>query len=335
MTHKTYQLTPITYWLFGCCFLVFAMIIVGAITRLTESGLSIAEWKPLMGAIPPLNDQEWQRVFDLYKQSPEFTKKNSWMQIDDFKNIFFWEWLHRLLGRLIGLAYGLPLLWFWLRKQIPQGYGLKLFGVFILGGLQGAMGWYMVKSGLVDIPAVSHFRLAAHLMLALLIYACMLWLGVSLRTQQIKNISTPKILKIHGLLALLILIATITWGAFTAGLDAGLIYNDSFPKMGGRWIPPEAYISILSNPAGVQFLHRWLAIGTFIMIISLWAHAYKRSALSPALNFAAIMVFIQAGLGIFTLFSGVSLPIAVLHQAGAVILLSLLLLSLKATYRVN
>ncbi len=306
-------------WLFFCCGLVFAMVTVGAITRLTDSGLSITEWKPLLGAIPPLNEQEWQRVFDLYRQSPEFEKKHFWMEMHDFKKIFFWEWLHRLLGRFIGIAYGVPLVYFWVRGQIPRGYKIKLLGVFILGGLQGALGWYMVKSGLVDQPNVSHYRLAMHLLLAFLIFACMLWLGLSLREKQ--RAPHSGILFWHARLVFFSLLAAITWGAFTAGLDAGLVYNDTFPQMGKRWIPAEItqlqpwYRNYLINEVGVQFTHRWLAIFTLLMICGLWLHAHKRKMAFPALDILAAMIFVQAGLGIATLFTSVWLPLAVLHQA--------------------
>ncbi len=318
-------------WLFSCCALVFLMISVGAVTRLTGSGLSIAEWKPLMGAIPPLSESEWARVFDLYKQSPEFQKKNFWMELGDFKAIFFWEWMHRFLGRLIGIAFGLPLLLFWARRKIPPGYKSKLLGVFVLGGLQGAMGWYMVKSGLVSRPEVSHYRLAAHLFLALMIYAAMLWMGLSLKEKR----AGDQRLFVHGLIVLALLLLTICWGAFTAGLDAGLIYNGSFPKMGVGFAPPDfwalvpAWRNFVENPAAVQFIHRWLAVGSVAMIAGFWGHACLRKQTFPALHALALAGFIQAGLGIATLLSGVWLPLAVLHQAGAVLTLTLLLMCLR------
>ncbi len=312
---------PIVLWLLSCCALVFIMVIVGAITRLTESGLSIAEWKPLIGALPPLNETEWHRIFDLYKQTPEFQKKNFWMDLPAFKNIFFWEWAHRFLGRLIGLAYGLPLVYFWLRKKIPHGYKLKLLIPFLLGGAQGALGWYMVSSGLVDIPAVSHYRLAAHLSLAFLIIAVMLWLALSIGGAP--RAPDRKIF-LHTLAVLAAVIAAILWGAFTAGLDGGLIYNDSFPKMGGAWIPPEAYQSLINNPAGVQFMHRWLAIFAAIMGLSLWAHAVRKEKAFSTLHALGFMMIVQPALGLATLLSGVNLPLAVLHQAGALTVLMLL-----------
>lgn len=316
-------------WLFACCGLVFAMVVIGAITRLTESGLSIAEWKPLIGALPPLSDAEWNRVFDLYKQTPEFQSKNFWMELHEFKRIFFWEWTHRFLGRLIGLAYALPLLYFWVRKKIPQGYKAKLLVPFILGGLQGVMGWYMVQSGLVDIPAVSHYRLAAHLGLAFLILCVMFWMGLTLIGAKRKP---TKPLFIHGYAAFIFLATTICWGAFTAGLDGGLIYNETFPKMGGVWIPQEARQSIVETAAGVQFAHRWLAIATLFVILSFWLHGVLKHEAFPVLHALACIIMLQAGLGIATLLSSVNLPLAVLHQAGA---LTALMLLVAALHRLN
>lgn len=318
----------ISSWLYACAALVFLMVIVGAITRLTESGLSITEWRPVTGALPPMNETAWNAAFDLYKQSPQFQKENFWMELTDFKKIYFWEWFHRLLGRVIGIVYALPLLYFWLRKQIPPRYGQKFLGLLALGGLQGLMGWVMVQSGLVDRPDVSHYRLAAHLLLALVIYTALIGLALSLRPPAAHP---HKILRRHGLAVLAVLAMTICWGAFTAGLDGGMIYGDSFPKMGGQWIPTEitGALQLVENPAGVQFVHRWLAIAAVLSILSLWIHAFRRRHLFPVLHGLALMALVQAGLGIATLFSGVILPLAVLHQAGAVVVLTLLMITLK------
>jgi cytochrome c oxidase assembly protein subunit 15 len=331
MNNTQTSASPVTIarWLFVCCGFVFAMVIIGAITRLTESGLSITEWRPLIGAIPPLNDADWQHQFDLYKQTPEFQKKNFWMTMTDFKTIYFWEWFHRLWGRLIGLVYALPLMWFWARGMIPQGYKLKLFGLLILGGLQGAMGWYMVKSGLIDEPAVSHYRLAAHLSLAFVLFSLMLWLGLGL-IQKNKN-QGDKILYGHGWFTLFFIIITIVWGAFVAGLDAGLIYNDHFPKMtADSWLPPDlwhltpTWINFIENHGGVQLVHRWLAMLTVLMVAVFWVHGVRRKHNFAALHGVMIMVLLQLSLGIITLLTKVWLPVAVLHQAGALILLGLM-----------
>lgn len=332
---------PLQIWLLVCCALVFLMIIVGAVTRLTESGLSIVEWKLVTGIVPPLTESAWQAEFEEYKNSPEFLKKNFWMQVEDFKNIYFWEWLHRLLGRVIGLAYALPFLFFLYRRAIPAGYPVKLFGLVLLVGAQGFMGWYMVKSGLVDQPAVSHYRLAAHLGLALLLYALTLWCALALAPP--KNTEAPpaaRTLRKLGWVGLGILIVTILWGAFTAGLDAGLVYNETFPMMGGRWVPDEVtnaeapLLSLIETHAGVQFLHRWLAMLTaaYLLFFAFYAiFSQKRREASYAL--LVVTVLMQVVLGIVTLFSGVHILPAALHQTGAVLLLTVMTVILHATGR--
>ncbi len=311
-------------WLFFNAAMVFAMAVIGAITRLTESGLSMVEWKPLIGAIPPLSETEWQRVFGLYKLTPEFIHKNSWMELADFQKIFFWEWLHRLWGRLIGLVYALPLAWFWIKGQIPQGYKGKLLFILALGGAQGVMGWYMVVSGLVDRPDVSHFRLAAHLLLALIIYCALLWIAFDFTNK--KEGPTSFCLKRHGWIAFALLSITITWGAFTAGLDGGMLYN-TWPMMDAYWIPPEVtgLFAILHDPAAVQFIHRWIAIAAFVALATFgW-----RMKNFPLMG----MAFLQVGLGIGTVLSQVSIHVAATHQAGALILLGLMIQQLHALHR--
>lgn len=309
-------------WLLLCCFMVFAMCVVGAITRLTESGLSITEWKPITGALPPLSEEHWQQEFDLYKASPEFASKHFWMNLEDFKKIYVWEWSHRLLGRMIGLVFALPLLWFAIRRQIPAGYGRKFLFLLALGGAQGFMGWYMVKSGLVDRPSVSHFRLAAHLGLAVLIFSMMWWYALDLAQKGTAALTYSSSLARHGWAMLVLLALTMIWGAFTAGLDGGMIYN-TFPKMDSHWIPPEltfnapAWWNALHAPAAVQFVHRVLAVITGLGILALGIRA-RDHALSA-------MVVIQVGLGISTILTQVMIPVAALHQAGALILLALLL----------
>lgn len=298
------------------------MAVVGAITRLTESGLSITEWKPVTGALPPLSETHWQQEFDLYKASPEFASKHFWMNLEDFKKIYVWEWSHRLLGRLIGLAFALPLLWFWARRKIPAGYGWKLVGLLLLGAAQGFMGWYMVKSGLIDRPSVSHFRLAAHLGLAVLIFSMMWWIALDFMKHTTQAQKKGRRLCYHGWGMLALLALTMLWGAFTAGLDGGMIYN-TFPKMNEHWIPPELTFngSVWNNglhaPAAAQFIHRCLALITAAGILALGLRAR---------DFALIgVVSVQVGLGIATILSQVAIPLAALHQAGAIILLALLL----------
>ena len=320
MTHSR----QISNWLFFTAFMVFAMAVIGAVTRLTESGLSMVEWRPLIGALPPLSEAEWNRVFALYQQTPEYQKINVGMELEEFKNIFFWEWFHRLWGRMIGLVYALPLAYFWISKKIPDGFKGKLIIGLVLGGLQGVMGWYMVKSGLVDRPSVSHFRLAAHLSLAYIIFAYLLWIAFDLRGNKAGNASFC--LKRHGWIALAFVFTTIIWGAFVAGLDAGLIYN-TWPKMGPHWIPPElsALVNIITEPVSVQFTHRWIAIITALVVLS-FAWRTKSFPLAG-------MVFLQIGLGIATLMSQVAIPLASLHQAGAFILGGILIHALHGLRR--
>lgn len=324
MTQHAFRNRALFYWLLSVAFMVFAMAVIGAITRLTESGLSMVEWKPLIGALPPLHDSEWNRVFDLYQQTPEYQKKNFGMTLAEFKNIFFWEWFHRLWGRLIGVIYAFPLVYFWIKRQIPQGYHLKLIFGLCLGGAQGVMGWYMVKSGLIDRPSVSHFRLAAHLSLAFVIFSYLLWLAFDLKPNPNKKSSFC--LKRHGWSALILSAITITWGAFVAGLDAGLVYN-SWPKMGTHWIPPELTTihTIIHDPVSVQFLHRWIAVITLITTVS-----FAWRITSPLLAFA---VFMQVGLGIATLLSQVAIPLAALHQGGAFIVIGLLIYHLNSLHQ--
>ena len=299
----------ISNWLFVTAFFVFCMAIIGAITRLTESGLSMVEWRPLIGTVPPLSQEEWQRVFDLYKQTPEYQKEHFWMGIDDFKYIFFWEWFHRFWGRLIGLIYALPLAFFWVKGWIPVSFKPKLLGLLALGAAQAVMGWYMVESGLVDMPSVSHYRLAAHLSLAFVIFAALVWVGLEMRDGQHVRLTNMSPL---GAGSLVILSVTIIWGAYVAGLDAGLVYN-TWPLMDDRLIPGESFAatSVLSDPVWVQFTHRWLAIIAAAVTLA-YAWRVKSAVLAAAIVF-------QIVLGIATLLSQVWIPLAALHQAGAFI----------------
>src|SRR6185295_17757593 len=221
-------------WLFICCALVFAMVVVGGVTRLTGSGLSIVEWQPIVGAIPPLTDADWQQTFEKYQQTPQYKLANHAMTVAEFKGIFWWEYIHRLLGRLIGFVFFAPLVWFAARRQIPPGYAWKLFGIFILGGLQGAMGWYMVMSGLVDDVRVSQFRLTAHLALALAIFAAMFWVGLTLVDSARVRISQPaqRSTRTWSLVVFVLVCLMIVTGGFVAGIRAGSAYN-TFPLMNG------------------------------------------------------------------------------------------------------
>lgn len=311
-------------WLFFCAFMVMAMTGIGAVTRLTESGLSIARWDVLSGAIPPLNEADWQQQFDIYKETPQYQQINKGMSLEEFKGIFFWEWFHRLWGRMIGIVFALPMIFFWAKGYIPKEDHLKYLGLLALGGGQGALGWFMVKSGLVDRPSVSHFRLAAHLSLALTIYVALLWMAF--KNLQIQKISVPDSLKFHGGMSLALVATTIVWGAFVAGLDAGMIYN-TFPLMGDGIVPPEfGTTPFLYDAASIQFTHRMLAMMTGLTVFSYglrWTKFHKK--LGWAL---AGWVLVQISLGIATLLTVVAIPIATLHQLGAIILLSLVIFSL-------
>ncbi|HST36593.1 MAG TPA: COX15/CtaA family protein, partial [Allosphingosinicella sp.] len=251
-------------WLGVVAALVFLMIVVGGVTRLTESGLSMVRWEPISGAIPPLGETAWQAEFDHYKETPQYQQLNRGMTLDDFKTIFFWEYVHRLLGRLIGLAFALPLAWFAWRRAIPQGYGWKLGGLLGLGALQGAIGWWMVASGLVDRPDVSHIRLAVHLLTALLIFACLIWVSLDLRALARDPAARSARLPMLASWALSLLFVQYLFGAYVAGLDAGYAFN-SWPKMGDEWFPAATPMfasflrNFVDNPIVVQFVHRWLA----------------------------------------------------------------------------
>lgn len=316
-------------WLFFVAGLILLMIAIGGITRLTESGLSIVRWEPISGTIPPIGDAAWQAQFQAYRQSPQYQLLNRGMSLSEFKDIFFWEYVHRLLGRVIGLAFALPLLWFAWRRAIPAGYGPRLIVLLVLGGLQGAIGWWMVASGLIDRPDVSHIRLAIHLLAALLIFAAIIWVALDLRDLAAANdgfrahrARMPTI----AIWTLSALALQIMFGAYVAGLDAGYAFN-SWPTMGGEWFPSgtamlEPFLrNLVDNPIVVQFIHRWLA---FIVALLAWALASAawRRGLQLHAGLVACAVMLQILLGILTLLSGVHLWIAVSHQAMAAILLA-------------
>lgn len=319
---------PIIIWLFTGCFLIMAMVIIGGITRLTGSGLSMVEWNVVMGAIPPMNEQEWAIAFDQYKQFPEYQHINFDFNLSDFKSIFFWEYLHRLIGRIIGIVFIIPFIYFLLKKKIDNPLLLKLLIILVLGGFQGVLGWYMVKSGLVDNPDVSHYRLAAHLMAAFTVYAYTFWVALDLINFSNKNNETYLPIRKWVIAFFGIVIIQIIYGAFVAGLDAGKIYN-TFPKMGTEWVPQSLtvmtpfYMNLLESHVGVQFIHRCLAYLIFIFAMMLW---YKSRLLSlsfqqkTAFNLLVMAVCLQLTLGIFTLLYAVPIVLGVMHQFGALVL---------------
>ena len=319
--------------------MIFAMALIGAITRLTESGLSIMEWAPISGILPPLSEAEWQRVFAIYQQIPEYREVNFGMSLEDFKTIFWWEYIHRLWGRLIGVVFLLPFLWFLLRGRIKRGLVPHLLAIFVLGGLQGLLGWVMVASGFAERSDVSQYRLTAHLLAALAIYGYIFWIAAGLMMTRDEASSEPRLGSLRsGLWALLVLIPiTIASGGFVAGLNAGFIYNP-FPLMDGSLVPRDYgdlspwLMNLFENIAAVQFNHRALAIATLLAALLLWAWSLRLD-LTPRLRQAiAVLVavaLLQVALGISTLILVVPIPLAVLHQGGAILLLTACLWCLR------
>ncbi len=320
----------IIYWLYLMALLVGIMVVIGGITRLTGSGLSMAEWRPLMGTLPPLNAAEWIRVFDIYKLTPEFQDVNLGMSLGEFKQIFFWEYFHRLWGRLLGLVFVLPLLYFFLRKKIPAGYSLPLFALALAGGFQGVVGWWMVVSGLADEPMVSQYRLATHLSIALSIFICLIWLAHSLLFGR-SHIKFGKPIIVFSLIFL-----TIIAGAFVAGMDAGLLYNH-YPLMGNGFIPVEygekAFLDPFENPASAQFHHRWIALIATFGVIYLWWHSISKNIAVTSAHLMLLIVIGQFTLGILTLINGAPVHLGAMHQTGAVLLLATSLSVMHGIYR--
>jgi len=319
----------IIYWLLTGCLLIFIMVIIGGITRLTDSGLSISNYKLITGTIPPIGEAEWQEAFELYQQYPEFQKLHSHFTIEDFKGIYFWEWLHRVIGRLIGIVFIIPFLYFIATKQLTKKTIKKCVVLLILGGFQGFLGWYMVKSGLVDMPDVSHFRLAAHLTTAFLTFAATLWVALDLKFPVKKAIDK----KFRNLIIIsyLVLIIQIIYGAFVAGLKAGLLHNH-WPFMNeGKLMHETVYIlepfykNLIENPSGIQFIHRTIAYIVTIFILIIWYKAKQMSLTSyqnRAVDSLFILVCVQFLLGVLTIIYQVPLWLGVAHQVGAFFLLS-------------
>ncbi len=340
-------------WLFLCCALIFLMVVVGGVTRLTLSGLSITEWEPVTGVVPPLTQAQWTSEFARYKEIPEYRLIHYGMTLAQFKGIYFWEYTHRLLGRLIGVAFAVPLLWFWLRGRLPPHLAPALLGILGLGFAQGFLGWYMVESGLVHRVEVSQYRLVAHLALALAIYAAILWTALGLVRNAVAACSSvphPSLPRERGRVregaprdarqgtgwrraadAMIALVAvTVLAGGFVAGTRAGFVYN-TFPLMDGRWVPA-GYAQLqplwrnwFENVTAVQFDHRVLALATAAAVLLLWL-AGRRAVLPRPVRLALHLLLaaaaLQAALGISTLLLFVPVPLAAAHQAGAVLLLT-------------
>jgi len=323
-------------WLLACCALIFAMVVLGGVTRLTRSGLSIVEWDPIVGAIPPLTEAQWEDAFSQYKRTPEYRKVNFGMSLHEFKGIFYVEWAHRLLGRLIGVVFFVPFVYFLIRRQISRELVPKLVTMFVLGALQGAMGWYMVKSGLVDDPHVSPYRLTAHLAFAVVIYAYILWTALGLLQPRAPTPPALAAIRRFAVGVTLLIFVMILSGGFVAGNKAGFAFN-TFPLMNGRFFPGGLYamqpwwINLFENLATVQFNHRMIAYALCLVIPVFWLTA--RRYLLPAQAALAThwllgWLAVQITLGVTTLLYVVPIPLAAAHQAGALVLFSLALYSL-------
>jgi cytochrome c oxidase assembly protein subunit 15 len=320
-------------------------VVIGGITRLTLSGLSITEWKPIIGIVPPLSAADWAAEFAKYKSIPEYRAVHFAMTLDEFKNIYFWEYVHRLLGRLIGIAFAVPFLWFLARRRLPARLAPSLAGILLLGFAQGALGWYMVESGLADRIEVSQYRIVAHLALALAIYAAILWVALGIvrgpALPDLRSGSSPGWRRAaEG--ALFLVALTILAGGFVAGTRAGLTYN-SFPLMDGQLVPAgygrlePFYLNWFENVAAVQFDHRALAVLTAAAVFLLWAAGRRATLPKPARTALHVLLAatgVQIMLGVSTLILVVPIPLAAAHQAGALLLLSTALLfrhSLRGT----
>lgn len=337
---------PVLIWLYIGLFMVFAMILIGAITRLTESGLSITEWRVASGTIPPISEEDWAEEFYKYQQSPEYQHKNMGMEIEAFKKIFFWEWFHRFWGRLIGIVFIVPF-FFFLRKGYFKGnFAGRLFFIFLLGGFQAFLGWWMVKSGLVDIPRVSHYRLAAHLSTALLLLCLIYWTILDIKYQRLTHLKNKfPVGKAIFKVGFVLLSIQIIYGAFVAGRDAGQEFN-TWPKMDNEWVKDGIFSSenrpffynVIGEPipdevdpnsgfpnnGGIQFIHRWLAFVVYAWVWILWIYGRINNIRADQQRSASILLFfvhVQVLLGIFTLLFHVPLLLGVLHQAVAVLLL--------------
>ncbi len=320
----------VIYWLLTGCFLIFIMVVIGGITRLTHSGLSISNYKLISGTIPPMNDIEWQNAFNLYKQYPEYQKLNTHFTLQDFKDIYFWEWLHRFIGRLIGLVFFIPFLYFLIKKQLTKPTIKKSVLLLALGAFQGFLGWYMVKSGLVDNPDVSHYRLAAHLTTAFVTFAYTFWVVLDIIFPDKKQINK----RFRNLIrvGLCVLFLQIIYGAFVAGLDAGFIHNH-WPLMNESKFMHETvlieqsplYKNFIEGKSGVQFIHRILAYIVVAFVLIIWYKAkkiYLTTYQSIGVNTLLLMVGVQFLLGVFTILLQVPVWLGVAHQIGAFLLLT-------------
>lgn len=327
---------PVIRWLLTGCFLIFLMVVIGGITRLTESGLSMVDWNLFMGSIPPLNEQEWLETFNQYKEYPEYQKVNFYFTLEEFKSIFFWEYLHRLIGRIIGLVFIIPFIYFLIKKKLNKKLVKECVFILLMGAFQGFLGWWMVKSGLVDNPDVSHYRLAIHLITAFLTFAYTFWVALKLMYPEKNNVQAPLMRK--GIIFLLLItIIQIVYGAFVAGLNAGFVIN-TWPKMGDVWIAESVtaleplILNFIDGIGGVQFIHRYLAyiVVLVVFVLLFISNKYNLSLRQKnSLKAILLVVSIQFILGVFTLLYAVPITLGVLHQVGAFLLLGSIVYSLS------
>ena len=318
----------ITYWLLTLLFFIALIVIVGGLTRLTDSGLSITTWDVVKGILPPMSNSQWENAFNLYKKIPQFYLLNQNMTLEEFKVIFYWEYIHRILGRILGLLFIIPLIFIYLKKILNKEYNKNLFILFLLILLQGTVGWYMVKSGLVENTTVSHYRLAIHLNLALILFSAIFWYFLNIKYKRNKFFFEFKIDNIVSKSFIFLIFLQITFGAFTSGLDAGKIYQ-TWPLMNSYFFPDDLTLSnimntkILNDPSFVQFIHRKLAylIFIYVLVMSFFIFYRKKTHMYNSSLFLLSMIFIQVVLGVFTLLSGAYIWIASLHQISTIFLL--------------
>ena len=335
--------TPILLWLLSGCFLIFIMVVVGGITRLTHSGLSMVEWHLFMGSIPPLNNADWIDTFAKYQQFPEFQELNYDFNLEDFKSIFWWEYIHRMIGRLLGIVFIIPFLYFLIKRKLSNKLIKQSVVMFLMGGFQGFLGWFMVKSGLVSSPHVSHFRLAVHLIFAFLTFGYIFWVMLGIFFEEEITLADYPVIRKLGWILFPVVIVQIVYGAFVAGLRAGTLYN-TFPKMGSEWIAEGVtavspfYENFIYGLAGVQFIHRYIAYAVVGLIIAIWWKSirqpvqYSQQLASRGLLY---VVGLQFTLGVLTLLYSVPVLLGVLHQAGAFLLLAANLFLLHRYRRVK
>lgn len=335
-------LRPVRIWLYGLAAFVLLIVVVGGITRLTDSGLSITSWKPISGVLPPLNQAEWEAEFEAYKQIPQYTVINSWMSLDDFKFIFFWEWFHRLVARFLGVLFIVPFAIFLFQKRLPRKLAWPLFGLFVLGGFQGALGWWMVSSGLTELTSVSQYRLAAHLTAASLLFIALIYVARSLSPGRVLG----RVTRFHMTTAVLLLVSLILQigaGAFVAGLDAGMGYQ-TWPLMDGAIIPgglfamDPAWRNLFENALTVQFIHRGIAYLIVAFVGYLIWRRYRDGGFGGVhgwLPRIGAIVLLQVGLGIATLLMSVPIGLAVGHQALAFMLAGLSIAYIADMHRVR